>query len=138
MSMVAKSPLMEKKSQQNRFIFYNPDRWKSISVDGHSVGPMGILSLPYSDDSRIASFRERGQLISLPLDYADVAVEQTGAILLRLFEEKGCRGTIVVSRTYAHGDIFLAAEVLEPLLKRYPDNQVIFHVGQGLAQGFRA
>jgi hypothetical protein len=119
---------MEKKLQ-NRCLFYNPDRWTSISIDHRTIGPMGIISFPdsYADDNRIASFLEKGQLVSLPVDYAAMMDTQAGAILLRLFEKKGCRGSIVVSRTYAHGDIFLAAEVLEPLKKKYPDNELIFH-----------
>ena len=138
MNSVAESPVMGKNSKQNSIsgcrlpkshIFYNPDRWKSISIDAHSVGPMGILVFPdgYGSDPRIASFRKKGQLVSLPVHYGDIVESQAGAILLRQFEQKGCRGTIVVSRTYAHGDIFLAAETLEPLIKKYPDNAIIFH-----------
>jgi ADP-heptose:LPS heptosyltransferase len=90
---------------------------------------MGILPLPgdYVHDTRIISFIGKVQLVSLSLDYEDIAFHQAGAILLREFEKRGCRGSIVVSRTYAHGDIFLAVKVLESLIKKYPDNEIIFH-----------
>jgi len=105
--------------------FYNPDRWKSISIDQSTIGPMGILGMSAkdADDPRIAPFLRRGQLQRLssperPLPY--------GAILLRQFDLSGKRGSIVVSRTYAYGDIFLAATVLSALTSKY-SNPIIFH-----------
>ena len=105
--------------------FYNPDRWKAISIDQRTIGPMGIMgmSIKEADDPRILPFMRRGQLQRLswpekPLPY--------GAILLRQFDLSGRRGDIVVSRTYAYGDIFLAATVLTALAAEY-SNRIIFH-----------
>lgn len=109
-------------------LFYNPDRWTSLSIDKHTVGPMGVLELAgdYGDDPRIAEFRRRGQLVALK-DMPDLPY---GALLLTRFDEQGARGEIVVSRTYAYGDILLALIVLELLLFRYPNNRIIFHTDE--------
>ena len=127
MEAVAHSQKMENPSTHDgissRALYYNPDRWKKVSVDHHSVGPMGIVSLPV-DDPRVEAFRVNGSLVRL---LNRPGVLKHGTLLLQRFVEQGCRGAVVVSRTYAHGDIFLAATVLDMLKERFPKNEIIFH-----------
>lgn len=107
-------------------LLYNPDRWVKLSIGRQTVGPMGVMPIPAAnvDEPVIKKFLQQGKLVRLN---TGVQIIPHGKLLLKIFEDKGRRGSIVVSRTYAHGDIFLAATVLESLVKEYPHNNVIFH-----------
>jgi ADP-heptose:LPS heptosyltransferase len=76
-------------------------------------------------DARMQTLLKKGQLQNWAfLDGEDV---NHGAFLLKKYEESGGRGSIVVSRTYAHGDVMLAATVLESLKLKFPGKEIIFH-----------
>ena len=97
-------------------------------MDSRRVGPMGLLELPLSEanDPRIATFKKHGIISELcQMDIENIIPH--GVMLLKRFDDQGAKGTIVLSRTYAHGDMFLAASVISALKKRYPENDIIFH-----------
>lgn len=89
---------------------------------------MGILELPVSqaDDVRIAKFKKHGVLTELCRMDIETVIPH-GVLLLKRFDDKGAKEDIVLSRTYAHGDMFLAAAVISLMKKRYPGNRIIFH-----------
>ncbi len=89
---------------------------------------MGLLEIPLSDigDPRIADLLKHGILSELCILEVETFIPH-GVLLLKRFDDQGAKGDIVVSRTYAHGDMFLAATVIGSVKKRYPENRIIFH-----------
>lgn len=109
-------------------VFYNASNWRTISIDGKSVPPMSLLELSPEEaaDPRLKPYITRGMLQRIRVLEQGADTPQ-GQLLLDVMRGRQQRGTILLSRTYAFGDVLLVSAFVESFAASHPDDKIILH-----------